>query len=229
MSRDRLAYLIRFVLAASLALAATALATTARAALTEEEMFFKGVADVNEGPLHFLANPPTDPVHHHQNRIVIAESTLSDGWARLEQCHSDIDAVPSSQITYGTDRIRAIRVTRADNIGRAWVEGHTVQMENIAPRATLCIEAETRALEPDGPRGFQLRNGPYMRRFLDGYYPMRVSMTVRFPERWLRYRDIDPAPQPGFNVRATASEISIETVFEGSLRTAIRFERVAAP
>lgn len=101
-------------------------------------------------------------MHHHQNRIVIAPSTLTDGWARLEQCHSHIDAVPSSQIAYNAEPTRAIRVTRIEHIGRAWVEGNTVQMSDIGRDATLCVQAETRALEEDGQGGYPLRNGPYI-------------------------------------------------------------------
>jgi hypothetical protein len=117
-------------------------------------------------------------VHHHQNRITLTRDSLSTGWGRLEQCHSHIDAVPSSQVVYSRDRIRGLRVVRADNIGRVWVQENSVQMENVGRDAMLCVEADTRALASDGQNGYVLRTGPYMRRFLDGYYPMRVSMTL---------------------------------------------------
>lgn len=201
----------------------------ATAAMTEEEMFFKGSAEVNEGSLHFLEKAPATPVHHHQNRLVVSESSLIDGWVGLEQCHRHLDAVASAQITYGAGRIRAIRVTRADHIGKAWVEGHTVQLQDIAAEATLCIAAETRALEADGQGGFVLKNGPYMRRFLDGYYPMRVTMEVRLEAAGLRFRAIEPAPQPGFAVSVGAAGVGFDTVFEGRLSTVIRFSREAAP
>lgn len=205
------------------------LARPAVAAMTEEEMFFKGAAEVNEGVLHFLTDAPTAPVHHHQNRVVITGASLADGWVRLAQCHSHIDAVPRSQITYGAGRIRDLRVTRVEHIGKAWVEGHTVQMQDIAPGATICIEAESRALEPDGQGGFVLKNGPYMRAFLDGYYPMRVTMTVRLEASGLRFRAIEPVPQPGFTVSTGEREIGFDTLFEGRLNTLIRFGREALP
>jgi hypothetical protein len=201
------------------------LAHTAAAAMTEDEMFFKGAAEVNEGELLFLTDAPAAPVHHHQNHIVVTEASLVDGWVRLSQCHSHIDAVPSSQITYGDGRIRDLRVTRFDHIGKAWVEGNTVQMRDIAHEATICIEAETRALEPDGQGGFMLKNGPYMRGFLDGYYPMHVTMTVRLQVAGLRFLDIEPAPQPGFKVNAVEGEVGFDTLFEGRLNTRIRFFR----
>lgn len=196
----------------------------AQAAMSEEEMFFKGATEVNEGQLRFLDKPPDNPVHHHMNLITLSQESIESGWARLEQCHSHIDPVPSSQVVYSRDRIRGLRVKRADNIGRAWVQDNTVQMENVGREAVLCVEAETRALAPDGQNGYVLRNGPYMRRFLDGYYPMRVSMTVRLTAPRLRFVTIEPAPRPGFLVTVDNTEIRYETVFEGELRTAIHFD-----
>lgn len=201
------------------------LTQAASAAMTEEEMFFKGTAQVNEGELRFLPHAPETPVHHHRNRIVISESSLSDGWVRLEQCHSHLDAVPSAQITYGAERIRGLRILRAEGIGQAWVEGPSVQLKDIAPGATICIEAQSRALERLGEDGYVLQNGPYMRRFLDGYYPMRVSQTVRLQVPGLAFRTIEPAPQPGFTVEVAADTISYEALFEGRLITRIRFAR----
>lgn len=217
------------LVAGLLSLSALGMAQLAAAAMTEEEMFFKGAAEVNEGGLRFLTAAPAAPVHHHQNHVVITAASLADGWVRLAQCHRHLDAVPRTQITYGAGRIRAIRVTRADHIGKAWVEGHTVQMEAIAPDATICIEAESRALERDGGGGYVLKNGPYMRRFLDGYYPMRVTMTVRLEAPGLRFRAIEPAPQPGFAVSVDEAGIGFDALFEGRLNTLIRFSSKAVP
>jgi len=201
------------------------LAHSAAAAKTDDEMFFKSAAEVNGGELLFLKDAPAKPVHHHQNHMVITEASLVDGWVKLSQCHSNIDAVPSSQITYGNGRTRDLRVTRFEHIGKAWVEGNTVQMRDIAREATICIEAETRALASDDQGGFMLKNGPYMRGFLDGFYPMRVTMTVRLQAAGLSFRDIEPAPQPGFTVNATEREVGFDALFEGRLNTRIRFFR----
>jgi len=206
------------------------LATTlTQAAMSEEEMFFKGAADVNEGELRFLATAPNKPAHHHQNRLTIEDASLETGWVKLDQCHANIDAVPNLQIVYREDRIRDLRLTRAENIGRVWVQDHTVQMENIAPAAVLCIEADTKALAADGKGGHVLSVGPYMRRFLDGYYPMRVSMTVRLHTRNLRFLDITPPEQAGFTVHQSSDEVGFDTWFEGQLTTIMRFGAPPAP
>lgn len=214
---------------ALLACTLLALAGRSMAAATEEDLFFKSTLEVNEGVLTFLTTPPTNPTHHHQNRLTIFPSSLDDGWVKLEQCHEHIDAVPSSQIVYREDRIRDLRLTRVENIGKVWVQGHTVQMENIAPAALLCVLAQTRALSADGNGGYTLSNGPYMRRFLDGYYPMRVSVAVLLRVPGLRYVAIAPPAQDGFAVYQDTDEVGYDTWFEGELNTHIRFTLAVQP
>ena len=191
-----------------------------------DELFFKGTADVNEGELRFLTAPPDRPVHHHYNRITILDSSLEDGWVRLDQCHQNLDAVPDAQVTYREGRIRGLRVTRVENIERAWAEEHSVQLRNVQRGAQLCVEAETLALSRNGEGGYSLSNGPYMRRFLDGFYPMRVSMTVKLDTGKLRFVESIPGDQPGFTLRQQGNEVGYDTVFEGILTTVLRFDRV---
>jgi len=210
-------------LPSKLFLLAALLPGLACAALSEEEMFFKGVADVNDGGLRFLAQAPQTPVHHHQNQITLNSDSLATGWARLEQCHHHLDPVPDMQIVYGQDRIRNIVIVRSENIGRAWVHENSVQMDQVARDASICITAETRALAADGDNRYSLTNGPYMRRFLDGYYPMQVSMRVRMEAPGLRFLDINPSAQTGFHVTSSGNEVDYEALFEGALRTTIRF------
>ncbi|MCP5276985.1 MAG: hypothetical protein H6935_01325 [Thiobacillus sp.] len=193
-------------------------------AATEEDLFFKSIADVNEGELKFLTTPTEKPVHHHQNRITIDDASLETGWIHLEQCHSNLDAVPTTQVIYREESIRGLEVLRAENIGRAWVEGPSIQLENVSPNALLCIKADTRALSSQEGNSFFLRNGPYHRRFLDGYYPMRVSLSVHLTTPRLRFAAITPAPQPGLQVTPTATGVEIDALFEGRLRTEIRFD-----
>lgn len=191
---------------------------------SEEEMFFKGARDVNEGRLRFVEPPANRNIHHHFNQITIHDASLKDGWVRLEQCHEHLDAVPRAQIVYGQDRIRHLQVVDHRNIGEAWVEDNSVQLRDVRPDALLCIQAETRALARNGDLSWNLSNGPYMRKFLDGYYPMRVSMAVHLRTTQLRYVDIDPAAQEGFRIWVTDNGVGYDTVFEGVLRTVIRFD-----
>lgn len=177
---------------------------------------------VSEGELRFLPAPPEQPVHHHHNQLIITPGSLQDGWVELQQCHRHLDPVASLEIVFHQQRIRNLRLQLTENVGYAYVSGHTVQLEDVGKDAVLCLTAETQALQklPDGR--YELHNGPYMRRFLDGYYPMRVSMDIRYP-RQIKPVEHLPVQQPGFTPRFERQRILLDTWFEGILHTRFRF------
>lgn len=179
--------------------------------------------EVNEGELVFLENPPDGKVHHHANQLIINDESIDSGWVKLIQCHTNLDRVGLAQILFRKDRVRKLRVTEARNIDRAWVNGASIQLENIHEGARLCIGAETRSFVYNGDGSFSLRSGPYMRRFLDGYYPMRVSLDVQVNTNKLRFADITPNDRKGFKVWKGNNSIHYDAWFEGKLSTEIRF------
>jgi hypothetical protein len=135
-----------------------------------------------------------------------------------------LDSVPSAQVVYNAERTRQLTVVSASGIDEAWVEGNTVQIKGISEAAKLCISAETRAFWPDEEGGFILYNGPYMRRFLDGYYPMKVTLTIDYPEQLLNFRSSEPAIQPGFDIAINKGQLFVQTLFEGRLTTQLSFD-----
>jgi hypothetical protein len=177
---------------------------------------------VSSGELRFLPAAPAKPAHHHTNRLEITARSLEDGWVRLEQCHSDLDPVPESEIIFRPGRIRDLQLGSFHGIGAAAVEGASVQLQDVRRGAGLCLSAETQALEQLGQGMYELRSGPYMRRFLDGYYPMRVTLDIRYPAA-LELVDHIPDPQPGFEPQREAQRILLDTWFEGILETRFRF------
>ncbi len=180
-------------------------------------------AEVNEGELVFLDASPEKNVHHHQNQLIVSNDSVDNGWVKLIQCHTNLDKVGLAQILFRHDRVRKLRVTEVRNIDRAWVEGPSIQLENIHDNARLCIGAETRSFVYNGDGSFSLHNGPYMRRFLDGYYPMRVSLDVTVKTDKLRFADISPNSGKGFRVWQGHNTVHYDAWFEGKLRTEIRF------
>ena len=180
---------------------------------------------VNEGKLQFLAEPPAKPVHHHQNHIRIDTDSLVSGWVHLSQCHDHLDAVSRAQITFREGFVQDLKVETFTHIENAWIENASVQLRNVSPGARLCLSAQTRALRNTGNGYFNLTNGPYMRKFLDGYYPMRVTLDIEYPANRLRLIDITPATQPGLEIVEQPGEIRIEALFEGELQTLIQFEQ----
>jgi hypothetical protein len=178
---------------------------------------------VNEGELVFLERPPEKPVHTHRNRITLTARSLVDGWAALYQCHSRLDPVPATQIVFRPGRVRRLQVEEYTAIGAVRVEGDTVQLEDIRPGARLCLSAESRVVRPDGGGGFAVHNGPFMRGFLDGYYPMHVVLEIGLPPGDWKLVRSEPAAQRGFDVRTTADGVSADAWFSGRLRTEFHF------
>ena len=149
--------------------------------LEQEMAQQKQALEVNEGELRFLDHPPEAASHFHHTRLLITEQSLRDGWVRMYQCHSDLDKVDASQIVYPKERISNIKVLSSQNIGSVRVEGHTVQMKGIASGSKICLSADRRALSSEQGK-YHLKLGPFIRRFLDGYYPMHVRVEVCFPK-----------------------------------------------
>jgi hypothetical protein len=110
------------------------------------------------------------------------------------------------------------------DIDAVWVEANSVQLTNVRPGASLCVSARTRALEANADGSYTLRSGPFMRRFLDGYYPMRVSMDIEIADGDLRLLGTEPRRQAGFEVEETGSGVRLDALFEGRLKTSVHIE-----
>jgi len=180
---------------------------------------------INEGELNFLDKPPDTPAPHHQNTFTILKSSIETGWIKLAQCYENLDIFPRVQIVYNKDRIRDLRITRQKNIGHAWVEDNTVQLTDVNSNAHLCVQGESRALIAQKDGTYVLQNGPFMRKFLDGYFPMRVSIDIRLPAN-LSFIAVEPVEQKGFSVIKEKQGLHLDAWFEGRLVTRIKFKRV---
>jgi len=185
------------------------------------------IAEVSDGELSLLDTPPENPVHHHHNRIRITRDGLENGWVGLEQCHSRLDAVAQTQIVYHSKRIRNIRLVSTQHIDRAWIEGPSVQLNGIGPGASLCVQAESRALSALPDQHYRLNNGPFMRRFLDGYYPMRVTLEIRYPAETLELASFTPQPGGAGSVSRRPGEVRWDGWFKGRLYTEFDFVTTA--
>lgn len=182
-----------------------------------------GTSDINEGELNFLDTPPQQTPHHQTKLITITPASLSTGWVRDNQCHSHLDRVPAMEIAFGAGRVRNLTIVSTRNIGRAWVEDNSVQMQDVGEDASICIESDNRLLERDhAHREYLLLSGPYMRRFLDGYFPMQVKIVVRYPDALLRFESAMPDSLRPY-LRTEPGLIEVNTLFEGRLAIGLRF------
>ncbi len=190
--------------------------------LDDDSLWDPPQSELNRGELQFLETAPAAPVHHHQNEITVGASSLVDGWVALRQCHRDIDRVGRAQILYNSANTEALEIESHSNIEDAWVEGASVQLRRISTDAELCVRARARMLQVLDDGSYLLENGPFMRRFLDGYHPMRVTVNVDWGNLALTLGDTQPLAQPGFEIVESDQGIRIDTIFEGRLKTALR-------
>jgi hypothetical protein len=172
---------------------------------------------VNEGELAFLPVAPERRILHTRNRLILTADSLADGWVQLEQCQSSLDPVPALEIVYGYREIRKLRVVSFHGMEQAWVEDGSIQMRNLVEDAKLCIGAEVRVLQAAGAGRYEIRSGPFHRRFLDGYYPLQLDYRLNYPAGLLQVEAVQPDVQPGFRVVRQPGELQIDTLFEGRL------------
>lgn len=185
--------------------------------------------DINEGELRFLERPPEKSPHLHSTHVFISDESLKTGWVTAKQCHYHLDQVSALQVVFNKSRVRRIEILQADNIERAWVEDASVQVTNIGKNAVLCILSENRAIKRDAADGtYEWHGGPYMRRFLDGYFPMQVKLAIDYPPDLVRLESIDPGALR-FKTVAQPGLIRLDALFEGRLDINIRFIDTSAP
>lgn len=181
----------------------------------------------DDGALVFLQTPPAKRVLHSTNTLTIEPHSLKSGWVKIDQCHEQLDPVEMVEVVYRYKEMRGLRITRTSRIGKARVEGQSIQLENVKKGALLCVQVEARILYKQDDGRLLLRNGPFQRRFLDSYFPMHLTLTVSYPDELLSIQDISPAATNGFKIKAEAGLISIDTWFEGQLMIELEFRPTA--
>lgn len=179
---------------------------------------------VNEGELVFLHEPPPAPVLHSHNALSVDQESMDNGWVSLEQCYSHLDPVPDAEIVYQYKSIRDLRVTSSRNIETLQVKGQLVELDNVGRNARLCVQAEVRIFYRNPDTTFSLRNGPFHRRFLDGYFPYHVTLEIDYPPDLLTLVKTEPTAQAGFKLTRSAGTVLVDTYFEGILNTEIIFK-----
>jgi hypothetical protein len=179
-------------------------------------------AQVSEGILQFIA-PPEKSVLHSINTLTIDENSIESGWVGLAQCYRHLDAVPEAEVVYRYKHMRGLTITAHHNIGAAHVEGQSVQLRSVQKNAQLCIKAEVRIFYQNPDQTFSLVNGPFHRKFLDGYYPYHVTLKINYPATKLQLIGTSPPAQTGYLVEVSENSVLIDSHFEGILNTETMF------
>lgn len=177
---------------------------------------------VNEGELRFLPGREHGQVLHSSTTLHINAHSLETGWVRMEQCYRELDEVPRTDIVYRYKQIEDFKITRQINIGQARVDGQIIHLEQVSHGAEVCVGARVKQLKKLDDGGFTLSQGPYHRKFLDGYYPYHVTLRVHYPENLLDPIAVKPSPRAHFQPQLNRSPLVIDTWFEGVLAIEIR-------
>ncbi len=181
----------------------------------------------NEGELEFLQRPPAKPTLHSNNILTIEPDSLDSGWVSIEQCHQHLDPIDRIEVIYRYKQMRKLRIITTSRIGKARVQGQSIQLEQVAKDASLCVQAEARILRRQEDGSFILRNGPFQRRFLDSFFPMRVTLTIHYPGELITLQNIKPEPGNGFALKVEQGLINIDSWFAGKLVIEFEFSAVS--
>lgn len=173
--------------------------------------------------LTYLADDDRRRVHEHDNRLHITATSLETGWVDIEQCHRGLGPMPNGVILFRADKTRGLEITHRSAIDIAETRDDRVIVRNAGANAELCVALEMQILDAVAPGRWTLSNGPFQRRFLDGYYPMQVRIDVDWAGLDLVLTEARP---PGAEERIVHRDdgFTFEARFEGVLRTAFDLE-----
>ena len=180
------------------------------------------VAKVNDGELKFLTRKAKKETFHSVINIVVNQNSIDNGWVKLTQCYTNLDPIHRTAIVYRKNFINDLIVTSTKNIKSAKVSGNKVLLEDVGENASLCASLNSRTFYQNKDLSFSLVNGPYHRKFLDGYYPYHLNLNIHYDSR-LKFIYSLPESQAGFEVKQTSTSLLIDTLFEGRLKTEFRF------
>lgn len=180
-------------------------------------------AQVNEGELNFIAPVHDQSILHSDTHLWLSAESRQSGWVKMRQCYRQLDAIGKTDVVYAYREMKNLRVIRTKKIARVRVKPQRVELENVEKDAELCVEAEVKIFQRLSDSTFAVHNGPYHRRFLDGYYPYRVSLTVHYADDEMQLEQIAPEPQAGFYLTKNPGELNIDSWFEGELRIMLVF------
>lgn len=201
--------------------------------LSEEELerWFEGDEQAQPYPnysgsevLQFIAPLKERQIPFSQTRLLLSRHSKESGWVAIEQCHDGLDAVPNAEVVYRFEQMRGLRITEAEGIAVARVEGQSVQLRDVERGARLCVEMEAKILRAEEGGRYLLRYGPFMRKFLDSYFPMHVALAVSYPAEQLRVDSVMPAPGSNYLLSQQAGLLTLDAWFRGKLTIQLWFQ-----
>jgi len=188
----------------------------------------KSKKKINLGTLTLLSAKKYPSVMHSQNKIVITPESLKSGWVSLQQCYYNLDAFPKVDVVYKYRKMIDLKVLSYTKIAKAKLgsakDMKSVELTNVQKGGSLCVSAKVLSLIKT-KHGYQLSNGPFRRKYLDGYFPMKVSVEVQYPKKLLKVLKITPLKIINKNKKQKEGRIKLSALFEGELTTQVYFKK----
>jgi hypothetical protein len=161
----------------------------------------------------------------HDKVLTVTEDSLVSGWVHNRQCHRHFSVTPALDIVFPEGKIRNITIGDASNVGAVEVRGHTIHLEDVNEHSTLCINSENLLLQREADGVYRMTAGPFFYRFMDGYFPLEVRLRVQYPPTLLAVTHVAPGDRRGVEVTRNFGEVSLWSLFEGTLWVRMLFRR----
>ena len=189
-----------------------------------DDLYQPDTVKISEGELRFLNTPPDKRVPSVFNEIKVSPDSIQKGWVDIKQCYKQLDPIDSVEVVYRYKQMRRLSIHSYKNIDKVSAKAHSVQLDGVGREAELCVVLQAKIFYRTSNNQFVLRNGPFERKFLDGYYPFHVIIKVSFPAEKIRFVSSNPGKVPGFHVQSDRNSLIVDTWFEGKLMTELVFE-----
>jgi hypothetical protein len=201
-----------------------ALAVCAGAAVSGQAraMEFSDVVTGNE--LRFLAARPDPEGYWYESRVMLDADSLTTGLVQLRTCHHQLDPTHRIVIAFNAERVQHIAVASAQGVGSAEVVNKRVELRDVQRGGSVCVDLTSRALDATDS-GWRLHAGPLMRRYLDGYLPMRAKLSFGWPKGLLALAHTEPQVQPGVLLTQAEDGAQLDITFAGRMRATLDLTR----
>ncbi|MGD9000864.1 MAG: hypothetical protein PVF75_10645 [Granulosicoccaceae bacterium] len=183
--------------------------------------------DVSEGELVWYREAVGRKTPRLAVEINLTADSLASGWAQVSQCHEQLDPVAAADLVFTEQQVRALRVDSYANIEQVTVRDNVVELLAIGPNAKLCVRSEQKIVHGLPENLLAVIAGPYKRRFLDGYYPQGITVTVHWPPDVFRFERLHPADLSGYaRLDAAPDRVQFTAHVAGRLKFAFVFSPV---
>jgi len=181
---------------------------------------------VNGGELNWVTKDKTIGQYGLENNLTLSVSALTDGWVQFTQCHNNLDPIQKIEVQYNAQNTRGLTLKEAQNIDAVQIDNNTqaAVLLGVKKQGRVCISGESKSLEKTDS-GYLVKRGPYMRKFLDGYYPMALKETLNWSQTNLKLNANGIQSQTGqvYEYSDKAQTLSAEYWFEGRLSPRYEF------